>query len=65
MGALKIMEVQRLTRCVADLSRFISRSTEQCPSFFKTLKKLKDVQWTEECQKAFKNIEAYLYTPPL
>ena len=33
-----VKEVQRLTRRVAALNRFISRATDKCLPFFKTLK---------------------------
>ena len=41
-------ENQRLTGRIAALNRFISRSTDKCLSFFKTLKKA--FTWTDECQ---------------
>ena len=34
----KVKEVQRLTRQVAALNRFVSKATNKCPPFFKTLK---------------------------
>ena len=45
-----IKEVQRLTRRVAALNRFIARSVEQCLPFFQTLKQPKNFCWTPECQ---------------
>ena len=44
-------EVQSLTGRVAALNRFISKATEKCLPFFKTLKKA--FAWTEECKTAF------------
>ena len=41
-------EIQRLTRRVAALNRFISRLTNKCVPFFKTLKKA--FTWMDECQ---------------
>jgi hypothetical protein len=41
-------EVQGLTGRVATLNRFVSRSTDKCPPFFKNLKKA--FTWTDECQ---------------
>jgi len=43
-------EVQRLTRRLTALSRFISWSSEKCHNFFALLKKKKNFQWTPECQ---------------
>uniref|UniRef100_A0A2N9HHU7 Reverse transcriptase domain-containing protein n=1 Tax=Fagus sylvatica TaxID=28930 RepID=A0A2N9HHU7_FAGSY len=56
-------EVQRLTGRVAALNRFMSRSTDKCLPFFKTLKKA--FEWTDECQQAFEELKKYLTEPPL
>ncbi len=56
-------EIQRLTGRVAALNRFVSRSTDKCLPFFKTLKKA--FTWTNECQQAFEELKKYLTTPPL
>uniref|UniRef100_A0A2N9GXI9 Uncharacterized protein n=1 Tax=Fagus sylvatica TaxID=28930 RepID=A0A2N9GXI9_FAGSY len=58
-----IKEVQSLTGKAAALNRFVSRSTDKCLPFFRTLRKA--FQWTEECQKAFEELKAYLSSPPL
>ena len=44
-------EVQRLMGRVATLNRFVSKATNKCLPFFKTLKQT--FQWTEECEEAF------------
>uniref|UniRef100_A0A2N9EL41 RNA-directed DNA polymerase n=1 Tax=Fagus sylvatica TaxID=28930 RepID=A0A2N9EL41_FAGSY len=49
-------EVQRLTGRVAALNRFMSRSTDKCLPFFKTLKKA--FVWTDECQQAFEELKS-------
>ena len=46
-------EVQKLTRMVAALNRFISRSADRCRLFFILFNKWKNFKWTEECAKAF------------
>ena len=46
-----VKEVQRLTGRVATLNRFVSRATNKCLPFFKTLKQA--FQWTDECEEAF------------
>uniref|UniRef100_A0A2N9ERC7 RNA-directed DNA polymerase n=1 Tax=Fagus sylvatica TaxID=28930 RepID=A0A2N9ERC7_FAGSY len=56
-------EVQRLMGRVAALNRFMSRSTDKCLPFFKTLKKA--FVWTDECQQAFEELKRYLTEPPL
>ena len=53
-----IKEVQSLTGRVVALNRFISKATDKCLPFFKALKKA--FEWTDECQKAFQDLKAYL-----
>ncbi|KAL0453019.1 UNVERIFIED_CONTAM: Retrovirus-related Pol polyprotein from transposon opus, partial [Sesamum latifolium] len=60
-----INEVQRLTGRIAALSRFISKSAEKGLPFFKTLRKVKNFEWTQECQQAFEDLKAYLAKLPL
>uniref|UniRef100_A0A2N9F606 Reverse transcriptase/retrotransposon-derived protein RNase H-like domain-containing protein n=1 Tax=Fagus sylvatica TaxID=28930 RepID=A0A2N9F606_FAGSY len=56
-------EVQGLTGRVAALNRFVSRSTDKCLPFSKTLKKA--FTWTDECQQAFEELKSHLTTPLL
>lgn len=58
-----IMEVQRLMGRVAALNRFVSRATDKCLQFFKTLKQA--FAWTDECETAFQELKCYLSNPPL
>ncbi|KAL0457708.1 UNVERIFIED_CONTAM: hypothetical protein Slati_0398000 [Sesamum latifolium] len=60
-----INEVQRLTGRIATLSRFISKSAEKGLPFFKTLRKVKNFEWTKECQQAFEDLKTYLAKLPL
>ena len=46
-----VKEVQRLTGRVAALNRFVSRATDKCLPFFKTLKQA--FTWTDECEATF------------
>ena len=48
---------------VAALNRFVSRETNKCMPFFRTLKK--SFEWTTECQQSFEDLKAYLSSPPL
>ena len=59
----KVKEVWKLTRRIAALNRFISKTTEKCLPFFKTLKEA--FIWTKECEKAFRELKHYLSNPLL
>ena len=56
-------EVQSFTGRVAALNRIVSKATDKCLPFFKTLKKA--FAWTEECETAFQELKHYLSNPPL
>ncbi|KAK3021614.1 hypothetical protein RJ639_045247 [Escallonia herrerae] len=58
-------EVQELTGRVVALGRFMSKLAEKCLPFFKAIRKAKDFEWTEECQKSFEELKLYLSSPPL
>ena len=58
-----IKEVKSLNGRVMALNRFVSRVTNKGLPFFRILKKA--FEWTNECQKAFQELKAYLGSPPL
>ena len=58
-----VKEVQKLIGRIAALNRFVSRVTEKCLPFFKTLKWT--FAWTDECEAAFQELKRYLSNPPL
>ena len=58
-----VKEVQKLTRRIAALNRFVSRATDKCLPFFKTLKQV--FAWTDEFEAAFQELKRYLSNPPL
>nr|XP_023895560.1 uncharacterized protein LOC112007449 [Quercus suber] len=58
-----VKEVQKLTGRIAALNRFVSRATDKCLPFFKTLKQA--FEWTDECEAAFQELKHYLSNPPL
>ena len=58
-------EVQKLTRMIAALNRFISRSTDRYRPFFLLMNKWKGFEWTEECALAFQQLKEYLSRPPI
>ena len=58
-----IKEVQRLTRRIATLSRFVSMASDKCQPFFQVLKKA--FQWDTNCEEAFSALKTYLSSPPI
>ena len=58
-----IKEVQRMTRRIAALSRFVSRASDKCQPFFQVLKKA--FQWDTRCEEAFSALKTYLNSPPI
>lgn len=61
MGLItNIKGVQRLTGCLASLSRFISRLGERGMPLYKLLKKSDQFRWTEEAQMALDKIKGLL-----
>ena len=62
-SARTVKEVQKLTERIAALNRFVSRATDKCLPFFKTLKQA--FAWTDECEAAFQELKRYLSNPSL
>lgn len=60
-----VKEVQGLTGRMAALSRFLSKSADRALPFFQAMKKGRNFEWTEECQKNFDELKQYLSSPPL
>ena len=58
-----VKEVQSLNGKIAALDKFVSRATDNCLPFFRTLKK--SFEWTTECQQAFEDLKTYISSPPL
>ncbi|KAD4585999.1 hypothetical protein E3N88_23600 [Mikania micrantha] len=62
-----VKEVQRLNGKIASLHRFLSKSAEKSLPFFKVLKTCNaktGFQWTEEAEKAFHEMKAYITSLP-
>ena len=60
-----LKDIQKLTGCLASLNRFIAKSIDRCLPFFKALKKGKEVEWNEDCERAFHALKEYLGRAPL
>ena len=58
-----VKEVQKLIGRIAALNRFVSRATDKCLPFFKTLKRA--FAGIDECEAAFQELKRYLSNPPL
>jgi hypothetical protein len=60
-----IKDVQKLTGCLAALSRFISRLVEWALPFVKLLWKSRPFVWIEEVEEAVQGLKRYLTSPPV
>ena len=49
----KAKEVQKLTRMIAALNRFISKSANRCRLFYLLINKWKGFEWSKDCVVAF------------
>ena len=58
-------DVMSLNGKVAALSRFISRATDKCVTFFDVIKMKKKFEWDEHCRKAFQELKDHLEKPPI
>ena len=58
-----VKEVQSLIGRVVALNRFVSKATDKCLPFFRVLRKV--FEWTDDCQRAFEDLKAYLTIAPL
>ena len=58
-----VKEMQSLTRRVAALNSFVSKTTDKCLPFFKILKQA--FVWMDECEAAFQELKCYLSNPSL
>ena len=64
MGPIQnIKGVQRITGCLAALSRFISRLGERGLPLYRLLKKADHFKWTAEAQEALDMVKQFLTTP--
>ena len=58
-----IKDIQKLTGCMAALSRFISRLGKKGLSFFKPLKVSERFSWSKEADMAFEQLKLFLTKP--
>jgi hypothetical protein len=66
MGPIKDLKgVQRVTGCLAALSRFISRLNERGLPLYRLLRKAERFTWTPEAEEALGNLKALLTNAPI
>jgi hypothetical protein len=66
MGPIRDLKgVQRVTGCLAALSRFISRLDEKALPLYRLLKKLELFSWTLEAEEALAKLKATLSNSPI
>lgn len=54
-----LKQVQKLTGCVAALTRFISGSADKCLPFFNVIRNRKKFEWTPLAEKDFEELKRY------
>ena len=59
---VRVHDVQKLTGCLAALSRFISRLGEKALPLYRLMKKSDKFEWSDEAEAAFKEPKALLST---
>ena len=59
---VRVHDVQKLTGCLAALSRFISRLGEKAPPLYRLMKKSDKFEWNDEAEAAFEELKALLST---
>ena len=62
---VQVHDVQKLTGCLAALSRFISRLGEKALPLYRLMKKSDKFEWTPEADVAFVELKTLLSTQPV
>jgi len=66
MGPIRdVKGVQKVTGCLAALSRFISRLGEKALPLYRLLKKVDRFSWTPEAEKSLDDLKKMLTTAPV
>ena len=59
-----VKDIQKLTRRIAALHRFISRAADKCLPFFKILRHAARFTWDDKCNDTFQALKEYMVSPP-
>ena len=62
---VRVHDVQKLTGCLAALSRFISRLGEKALPLYRLMKKSDKFEWNDEGEAVFEELKALLSTQPV
>ena len=62
---VRVHDVQKLTGCLASLSRFISRLGEKALPLYRLMKKSDKFEWNDEAEAAFEELKALISTQPV
>ena len=62
---VRVHDVQKLTGCLATLSRFISCLGEKALPVYRLMKKSDKFEWNDEAEAAFEELKALLSTQPV
>ena len=62
---MRVHDVQKLTGCLAALSRFISHLGEKALPLYRLMKKSDKFEWTPEAEAAFVELKALHSTQPV
>ena len=61
----RLRDVQKFTRCLASISRFISRLGEKALPLYQLMKKTNFFEWNDKADDAFRQLKKMLSTPPI
>ena len=62
---VRVHDVQKLTGCLAALSRFISRLAEKALPLYRLMKKSDKFEWTPEADVGLAELKTLLSTQPV
>jgi hypothetical protein len=60
-----LKDVQRLTGCIAAISRFVRRLGEKAMPLYKLLKKTDKFKWTQEADATLQVLKKMMSSPPI